>query len=322
MRAAVLVLLVACGDNAALPDALAGDATDAAPDTPDPPEGCDWAELFDATNAAMPEATGLTFTSQLQFCGTIDVGHTNPSSMLVDADAFAFKLTAPRGVFVELAGNFGALGIELSITNGFGDALTTTRFAGTHAVAGATLPAGNYGIAVRAIGDEPGARIDYKAIVTTNILACTPAATDFTEGNAPNDVVEVRYTGDPALRRVLTTGNPASTGIVAGDARITGTSENVDAPDDFHDRDTYAITTAAVDTLRVRLDWSAPTVDLDLLVFPAGIPEIAGATRVGTSGPEEVTLAVLPNTTYWIWIGSYDSSTGLPITYDVSICGR
>ena len=56
-------------------------------------------------------------------------------------------------------------------------------------------------------------------------------------------------------------------------------------------------------------------------MFPAGIPEIAGATHVGTTGPEQVTLAVLPNTAYWIWVGSYDSSTGL-ITYDVSICGQ
>lgn len=324
LRAAVLCLLVACGDNFVTPDAFVADAIDAAPDTPPPPAGCDWAELFDADNHTTPEPTALGFTSQLVMCGRVDPGHTVTTTMLVDADAFGFSLFAPGAIRVELVGNFGALGVELSIVNRFGDPLTTSRFVGAHAITAATLPAGRYGVAVRAIGAEPGAPIDYTATITADTTSCLPPGTsDFTETNAPNDVVEVRYTGDPALRRVLTSGNPANTGIVAGPAaRITGTSADVDAPDDFRDRDTFAITTGNVDTLTVRVDWTAPAVDLDLLVFPAALPEIAGATHVATVGPETATFAVAPSTTYWIWIGSYDTSTGLPSSYDVSICAE
>ena len=329
MRVAVVCcVLVACGDNAVAPDALPIDAVDAAPDTPTPPAGCDWAELFDATNHTAPETTGLAFATQLVMCGHVDAGHTNTTTMLVDADAFGFSLASERSIRVELAGDFGALGVELSIVNRFGDPVTTSTFAGTHAVTAAKLPAGSYGVAVRAIGTEPASAVAYEATITVDAASCmVTAAAAYTESASDDDVVEVRFTGDPALRRVLTSAAdaPEPTGLVLGaPVRITGTSANVDAADDFHDRDTYEITTGAtVDTLAVRVDWSAPAVDLDVLVFPAStLPEIAGATRVSTSGPETATFAVLPSTSYWIWIGGYDTSTGLPITYDVSLCAE
>ncbi len=313
----VLCLLVACGDNAVAPDALAIDAVDASPDTPTPPAGCSWAELSDAANHTAPEVTGLAFGgAPLVMCGQVDLGHAVSTTMLVDADAFGFALASERAIRVELAGDFGALGVELSIINGFGDPITTSRFVGTHAVTAATLPAGAYGLAVRAIGAEPASAIAYKATVAADTSSCAPAGAPYVESAAANDVVEVRYTGAPALRRVLTTGTPEPAGTAT---RLTGTSASADSPDDFRDRDTFAITTGAVDTMTVRLDWTGGA-DLDLLVFPAGVPELAGATRVQASGPERATFAVAPSSTYWIWIGAYDTSASLPVTYDVAIC--
>jgi hypothetical protein len=190
------------------------------------------------------------------------------------------------------------------------------------------LPAGSYGIAVRAVGPTPAVPIEYHATITADVPGChvTTAAT-YTESAAANDLVEVRFTGDPALRRVLTAAAdaPEPTGATfapATSARFTGTSASVDAPDDYRDRDAYVVTTGAeTDTLSVRLDWTG-AADLDFFVFPANVPEIAGASQVTTASPELATFAVLPSTTYWLWIGAYDTSSGLPITYDASICAE
>lgn len=329
MRAAVLCLLAAaCGDNATAPDALVADAIDApdaAPDAPPPPAGCDWGELADADNHTAPEATGLQLGDRLVICGQIDTGHTVEATGLVDDDAFGFALAAETAIRVELVGDFGPLGVELAIVNRFGDPLATSRFAGTHAITAARLPAGAYGVAVRALGDEPSAPIAYQATITPDPSTCEVQAVTYTESAADNDVVEVRFTGDPALRRVLTTGTPEPTALVLGaPVRLAGTAADVDAPDEFRDRDTFAVATAAdVDTLTVRVDWTASGVDLDLLVFPAStLPEIAGATHIATAGPEAATFAVLPGTTYWIWIGAYDTSAGLPASYDVTLCAE
>jgi len=324
-----LLCLVACGDNAVVPDAL---PVDVAIDSPTPPLGCDFGELADITNHTTPEVTNLTLGTKLVMCGRVDVGHTNESTMDVDADAFGFRLTAPRTIRATLAWlpamGTGALQsrTELSIVNQFGDPIATSTFVGAHAVIAATLPAGAYGVAVAMRGTEPAASIDYKITIADGSSCAMPATIDYAESAADNDVVEVRFTGDPAMRRVLTAAidAPDPTGItLATTARISGVSANVDASDDFHDRDTYAFATGAVDTLTVRVDWNAPTVDLDVLVFTANeLPELAGATHVSTGGPEVITLAVSPSTTYWAWIGSYDSSTGLPIPYDVSLCAE
>jgi hypothetical protein len=156
MRVVILGLLVAaCGDNAVTPDALIVDAVDAPLDTPTPPAGCDWAELFDTTNATQPEASGVTFATRTVLCGRIDIDHANDTTLLVDADALGFALASETAIRVELVGAFAPLGVELSIVNRFGDALRTTRYVGTHAVAAARLPAGSYGIAVRAVGPTP-----------------------------------------------------------------------------------------------------------------------------------------------------------------------
>ncbi len=335
MRAVVALgcLLVACGDNHELAIDAMPDAIDAAPDGPPPPPGCDWGELADIDNRVTPETTNLAFGSQLVMCGEVDIGHANPTTTEIDADAFGFSLQAARTIRVALAGTgLEALGrVELAIVNRFGEPITTSTFVGAHAVVAASLPAGSYGVAVRALGSEPTAAVAYTATITADTSTCMAATTDYTEagdgGGTGNDMIDVRFTGDPALRRVLTAAadTPEPTGItVTTTARIAGTSADVDAADEFRDRDTYAFTTGpGIDTLTVRLDWAATTADLDVLVFPAGsVPELAGSAHIAPTGPEQITLAVLPSTAYWVWIGSYDSSSGLPVSYDASLCAE
>src|SRR5687768_14702145 len=105
MRVVLLLgLLVACGDNAAEPDALMVDAIDAPPDSPSPPAGCDYGELFDSANDPTPEASGVSFATTAVFCGRVDLGHSVPSTMLLDADAFGFALSSATSIRAELAG--------------------------------------------------------------------------------------------------------------------------------------------------------------------------------------------------------------------------
>lgn len=330
MRAVFMCcLLVACGDNGVTPDALAVDAIDAAPDAPTPPVGCDWGELHDDTNHTAPETTPVAFGTKAVYCGQIDIGHTVSTTMLVDADAFGFAIGADTSIRIELEGDFGPLGVELSIVNRFGDPIRTSRFVGAHAVTAARLSPGGYGLAVRAIGAEPAAAIPYKATITIDTSSChvTSAAT-YTESGAANDMVDVRFTGDVAMRRVLTAAAdaPEPDGVTFApgtQVRFTGTSADVDAADDYRDRDAFLVVTGAgVDTLSVRLDWASTSADLDFFVFPASVPELVGASHVSTMAPEAATFAVAPSTTYWLWIGAYDTSTGLPITYDASVCAE
>ena len=321
----LLLCLFACGDNAALPDALVVDAPDAAPDGPPPPPGCAWGELFDTTNDVTPEASGQTLQSSLVYCGQVDRGHVK--NMLVDSDAYTFSVGSDTTIGAELVGTGleAFTRVEFDLVDRFGDAITTSAFVGAHAVVAATLPAGTYGIAIRAFGTEPATPIAYKATVGFRAACSVTGPPAYTESAADNDVIEVRHASDP--RRALTAAAdvPEPTAIsLAASAKLGGTSGADDATDDYRDRDTFAFTTgASVDTLTVRLDWSAPNVDLDFLLFPeSSTDELGGGTRIATSAPEVTTFAVAPSTTYWLWIGAHDSSAGLPAAYDVTLCAE
>ena len=77
------------------------------------------------------------------------------------------------------------------------------------------------------------------------------------------------------------------------------------------------------DQLALRISWPGMTADFDAMVFPAGMPrEIASSTVVSNAEAEFATFAVLPSTTYWLWIGAYDGSKGLPMTYEATLCGE
>jgi hypothetical protein len=105
--------------------------------------------------------------------------------------------------------------------------------------------------------------------------------------------------------------------------RVSGSSANIAAgSDQYLDRDTYQVMTdASTNELVVRLDWQA-AVDLDYIVFKDSTATATGAsTNASTTSDEYATFAVVPNTSYWIWVGAAKGSVGLPATYDLSICG-
>jgi hypothetical protein len=203
---------------------------------------------------------------------------------------------------------------------------------GAQAVFATTLAAGRYRLAVRATNaSDLAAPLDYRLRLAADApdTRCAPPTTAaaYTEANDGaqnnrNDVVEVRYT--PAERALTAAANdaPEDTAITTATAsvRIAGTSADVDAPDEFKDRDSYLVTTGAHDRLTIRVDWTGDA-DFDFLVFPEGtVAEIASGTAVAKLAPELATFPVLANTRYWLWIASYDTTTGLPITYSATLC--
>lgn len=336
-RVLVVALVAACGDN----NHVAPDAAPP-PDAPSPPAGCDYAELDDATNDltvsnGVPEPTGIAFARAATICGRIDRGHFDATTTIVDADSFELSIHATTQLLVSFAGagTETLAGIDVSVLDATRAVVDHGLYLGGHAVFGSKLDPGSYTLAVVATNTaDVSAAIDYKLRVVTDVpdtrCAKRTSAAAYTEtkdgaGNRGNDVIEVRYLDEPhrALTAVATDA-PEPTGITTvadTTVRITGTSANVDAPDEFKDRDTYLVTTGAHDQLAVRVDWAGTDADLDFLVFPENATtEIASGTAVAKQAPEQATFPVLPNTRYWLWVGSYDTSTALPVAYDITLC--
>lgn len=349
--AVVALGLIACGDGGGgstpQPDATVIPPDAAPPDGPTLPPGCDFLEANDQGNDLLDmgtaETTNLTFSQSTTVCGVINPGHFDAMNETVDSDAFALTLTAPATVLVTLAGA-GAealAGVDvLVVTEGMEglELVASGSLFNSHAVAGATLPAGNYMLVM--IAENPAdaaAAINYKIRVVTDDpatrcgkLTATANYTEANDGanNTGNDMVDVRFETTPA--RALTADandapEPTAITTAAGTKyRITGTAANVNAGDEYMDRDTFLIRTGAdTNQLAIRLNWPGTTVDFDYLLFPAGASEeIAGSTQIANMEDEFATFAVLPDTDYWLWIAPYDGSTMLPTTYDASVCAE
>jgi hypothetical protein len=327
-------MLIACGDNLpAVPTDAVADG-DAPPDTPRPPGGCDWAELDDALNDlslanGVAEPTALTLANgTTTICGEIDVGHFDGAS--VDSDAFEVAVASRIELRVELAGDVTTSGLEVRVLDAGGAIVDTGAYLGSHVAFQTALIPGQYRLVVIASNPaELATAIPYKlrTSVPPACAAVTRAAAFVETADGPqsdrNDMVEVRYAPSTLTLTSATNDDPEDSGLitVAGtDVRITGTSDDVDGPDDFKDRDTYLIETGTHDELAVRIDWTG-NADLDFFVFPEdSTTKIGSGTRVGMTAPESGAFPVLPNTRYWLWVGSFDSTTDLPLDYDVSLC--
>ena len=103
--------------------------------------------------------------------------------------------------------------------------------------------------------------------------------------------------------------------------RLAGTSADVALTRSYLDSDTYVFHTGPTTTqVTIRLDWTDSDSDMDFAVSREGSLEVIGgafSTEVG----EFDTLAVTPNTTYWLWNAAYDFSA-TPLPYDISLCGE
>jgi len=357
---ALVLVLAACGgdDNGHThPDAStttdSAPPADAAPDAYVLPAGCDFAELADATNddftqMGMPEATSLTFSTSLTLCGTINSGHFDDQSGAVDVDSFKITLTADADVIVDLTGT-GAealdfVAVEAFTGTDFGTGAGAGSFLGDHAVFSRHFAAGDYELSMLA-GAMAATTTDVAYKIHINMDAPTtrcPTKTgtaDYAEasdgaGNTDNDVVTVDYDNSDALTAAATDAPEATALTVAGGTAylITGTSANNAKVGSYFDVDTYEITTGATtNQLAIRLNWPGTTADFDYYLFEKdSATSVTSGSKIGKMEDEFVTFSVLPNTSYWLWVGAYagtaqdttGGSTGLPIDYSATVCAE
>ncbi|MEO7729715.1 MAG: hypothetical protein ABIY55_01995 [Kofleriaceae bacterium] len=311
---------------------------DAAPDAA--PPACDYLEAADGSNAATSEATSLTIGGTPHtVCGTINTGHFDTATKTVDTDRYRVTSDGTLPLIVRYFGATGAA--ELSVLV-FDTTLTPTLLFGTrsnptvddHGAFTAVLPAGTYDVVVVAHATaDLAAPIDYKLGFAPDAPGRCPAITaaaSYTEAadgpGTGNDVIAAKFAVDPRFKlTTLTTDAPEPTGLTIDavtPVRIAGSSANVNAADDYMDRDTYLVQTGpSTSELTLRLNWADQGVDLDYLVFPADQTTSTGESLLSTPGEEYNVVAVKPNTAYWIWIGSHDGSAVLPAAYDLSVCG-
>jgi hypothetical protein len=344
-------------DAAPAPDTPAPDGV--MPDAAPPP--CSYTERADASNDPTadpatdprPEPTLITVGARPQtLCGTIDRGHFNADTRTVDADAYRVTAEAPADLLVRFSGvpEAGVM-VEFSVFVFTTDDNPTLLYGGSnnpiirdHGAFLLSLPAGTYDVVVAARGPaDLETAFDYKVQIAPDgpaRCAAITAPANYTEsadgtgadpdgGNHGNDVIAVDFDLDPAFQLTASTADAAEpTGITIDTVaaiRIAGSIADVDADDDYLDRDTYLIRTGpATGELTLRLGWASPRADLNYLVFPADptgeVGEVGDSLRF--DGTEEYNVvAVKPSSAYWIWVGGHDGSVDLPATYDLSICG-
>jgi hypothetical protein len=348
--AAVILCAAACGDDGSSnPDAPTTIDAPMTIDAPPLPGGCDYAELLDATNddvagSGAPETTGKTLgATSLTLCGQVDVTHFDAG--LVDIDGYAVNLPAGR-IRVTVSGT----GLEAldevilgaySGTN-FGNIEEETTLRGTHVFyMDSFSTAGAFEFAVIATNPTaPTAAIPYKIVITVDDPSARcpkiTAAANHTEGtdtgNTSNDVVDINYglgADYESLSPVTTDVPEVATGGTIGattNYRISGTLANTVAVGSYKDRDTFSIMTGpTTDELSVRINWPG-AADLDMFLYDVTTTTVVPLKNVGTSQilanteDEYKTFAVKPNSTYWLWTGLDQSSTG-PIAYSLSLCG-
>ncbi len=196
---------------------------------------------------------------------------------------------------------------------------------------------GQSGLLIGSFAPFASAPAHYKATVGAfDMGTLCPAVTtpvEYTEShdgndNTGNDVfVETTLTA-------ATTDVPEPTGLTidAGSAhRIAGTSSDVRRTgDDARDRDTFEITTGATThLLYVRPTPSADSgafLTLELTTPDFGSFARSGSPRDGQDLAGGIGMfAVAPSTTYWLQVdgavNGNPTGTGLPLAYDLSICG-
>jgi hypothetical protein len=306
---------------------------------------CQYTEMSDATNNTTPEASGLTVTTQAVLCGQVDIGHFGSGSPIVDVDSYT---VAVSGSPAELRIDFDNMTptsltdfqVAIFDTNTPATLLNAGDYTGAlgdHGVFLAELPAGNYNVVVTATAAAAlSGAIPYKIVLfadqpTTRCPDLTTATADYTEANdgasnTGNDVIGVNFSKNPSFTSIAGTAEPTALTIdESKNFHIAGSSGSVAAgSDEYLDRDTYEITTGpSTNELSVRLNWPGTTADLDYIVVPESSLTAANeaATLSATQEDEFATFAVEPGTKYWLWVGAYDGSTGMPIAYSASVCG-
>lgn len=353
--ALAITMLVACGDDGAPatdagPDAAAS-SDDAAPSPDATIVQCmaDHQESLEATNDGIlnpnneVEPTGLVLSSQSDFsiCGEISPDQADGD--FADVDVYEFDVSGQQELRLHLQTDsaVGTEGLELSLFAADGPSqVASGLLQGKNAVISRSLAAGTYWVAVVAKTQGLQSPVGYRIVASKSPIDCEASMTaaDYSEAqdgaeHRGNDVVIVDYgTSQVFSKTPDTADSPESSGLVvtpANDRTITGLSANVDALDDYRDRDTYLIKTgASTDELSVRLGWDHDAaVDFDVHLFAANqvLPDLSvgAGSSVGTTSDELATLAVTPDTEYWIWVGLYNDvdASSPPQSYRLTLCG-
>ncbi|HUS30555.1 MAG TPA: hypothetical protein VMZ53_18725 [Kofleriaceae bacterium] len=332
---ALLLAVAACGDDSGgtNPDAPLGGNGDGGDGSMDVP--CSYTEMSDPGNASSttPEVTNITFATKAVLCGKVDTGHFDATEQQVDQDIYKLTFAADTDLIIHFTGAASGLD-ELAV-----QVAQTAARAGygswthDHGALVAHVTAGDWYVTAGAFkASDATAAFPYKIVIETDTPGrCAHLTTGgFTEAgdgtnNVGNDMIEYDSSADPTKR--LTTGStdtPEATGVLTAPGmqyRLTGTAANVNASDDYQDRDTYEfMTDAATNELSVRLNWDGTTRDFDFLAVPQNSVKLVGAgLDNATTADEFETFAVKPSSTYWIWVGAYDGAA-LPTNYDITVC--
>lgn len=333
-----------CGDNNHHHDVDAADI-DAAVDAPtDAFVECNYTEAHDTTNDYLAvdgaiEESGIHFKTGATrtVCGTINNGHfDNVNFFTVDIDNYGITLDTASDVLVRLTGNAQNISqVGVFIVDDDGKFVGGDYFVGNHAVFSAHIAAGHYQMSVEAYADmDATAPVTYEARITTDnpTMRCPnlTQTADYTEAgdgaaNNGNDVVAIDYSADPVRTLTGAADSPEPTNLITGagtNYRITGNSANSALQGSYHDRDTYLITTGpTTNELAIRVKPTNAAADLDYYLFlENNLTVVNGGTTTVGAHEEFNTIAVNPNTRYWLWVGGADPNSGLPTAYDASVC--
>ncbi len=348
-------LLACSGDSGDAPydDSGTSDGSDAGAAASDanptlPCEG-DHGELFDSTNNGIVDPNNQIEPTNLVLSGESDFsicGHIDPSqrgAIYDDVDVYSFELSAQQEVRLHLQtdANSSVDEVEMRLFSAEGPSdIASGRMQGTNALISRTLPAGLYWVAVLAKTEDDSAPVGYRIDVTKTPIECDGKKTtapyqESNDGelNRNNDTLGVNYSKSSNF--ILTPANfdtPEETQLVAEISsfqQISGIAELVSSLDDYNDRDSYQIRTGnSTEELSVILRWNhALGEDLDIHLFGANspVPDLSfrGGATIGSSNDEIMTMAVLPNTDYWLWVGRYNGSSlqQTAVDYTISLCG-
>ena len=302
---------------------------------------CNYTEATDVTNNTDAEATNLMVGKQSVLCGTIDNGHYDAVSKIVDEDHFRITtdgllnlvVRGSGGPGVETAGDFSVLVFDTADAPTLLYGASNSPTVADHAAFIAALPAGTYDVVVVAKNSaDLVAPFDYKVRLTPDEPTRCPILTDkaaYTEAGdgdgTGNDMIASSFASDPPWKLTDSADAAEATGLTI-DAkkavRISGSSAMVNAADDYMDRDTYLVTTGPkTNELTLRLNWADAGTDLDFALFEADQANETGDSLLTEPMQEYNAIAVKPATAYWVWIGAHDGSTALPEAYDLSVCG-
>jgi len=310
-------MLAACGDNAS---------------------PCDYTETDDTTNDTMAEMTNLTVSShQEHVCGAFDGGHPNPALNIVDTDTYQVDIETTGSLLVEITGDDSSVDQLTDIAVQFLTTDAQPKIAAVghynpalsgHGAYVTPMMAGTYDMQVILYSSSVlSGSIGYRVRLAPMPDCTTLTSPNYSEASdATNGVISVDYTKDPSFS-MIPGDTPEDSGIsvdaghsymIAGSASATpGTPA-----DQYLDRDTYAFTTDDnTNELAIRLDWPGTPTDLDYIVFEASTLTPVVASNTTSSMESEIAeFGVMPDSTYWLWIGAFNGSTAS--SYTATVCGQ